>query len=708
MKSKSNRLVSALLTAALVIGMLAAMPQMISAATTHSVSNATELGTALAGSASGDTIRLMADITYSSSILIDAKTITFDLNGKTLNATGGLAAVNGAKILLANPANGQFNVSGKSEIGNFTVFAMGGSKAEVSNISTSVNGVWAAYTYGEGGVITVFGNLTHIAASGIGVYAASRSEITVNGKITVSPGVTYARVEDKDKTKMGFETTTSRPAYLEYTATVGSNTSYFWLRQQPPVQVTLQPVGATYKLNEPATPLKATFEYDAMEPYGKVQDHATEAPIKVTWYWSATDSNTGRTNVLSEEPVMYSRQITHTTTITPKTDTVGVRYYYAVLTYKEEVTIRVPTGSPAAGLTMEEQTTYVPREAVTAPARIEVTTAPGGSEHDFRVRKVDENGNLLSGAVISLVPNTDHQQEPSVITHEVTTVGGYADFTVTEGYYILSEKQAPAGYNATDDRYYINVNPDGVFIYTPGTNHFAKYEMVTFVNKPIPGLNDFDHFAFMQGYPSGVFRPLRNMTRAEAVVMFSRLLSEKMNETANYYNSAYYPDVRHPDLDWFANQVCFMHEKGVLAHFSRDGRFRPNEPVTRAEFATLAAHFANLELTSENKFSDVPADHWAVKFINSAAEKGWITGYSNGTFRPEANINRAEVVTLVGRMLNRVADEAYLLANVSSLPRTYSDIAHGHWAYLAVMEASIGHDYKRDSAGIEHWTAVRD
>ena len=149
-----------------------------------------------------------------------------------------------------------------------------------------------------------------------------------------------------------------------------------------------------------------------------------------------------------------------------------------------------------------------------------------------------------------------------------------------------------------------------------------------------------------------------------------------------------------------------MYSKGVLADYSRDGKFRPNEPVTRAEFATLAAHFDNLTLTGTNIFSDVSSSHWAVKYINSAAAKGWITGYPDGTFKPESNITRAEVVTLVGRMLERNADSAYLVANASTLPRKYSDLSSGHWAYLAIMEASISHDYTKDSAGDEHWTAV--
>ncbi|MCL1906055.1 MAG: S-layer homology domain-containing protein, partial [Clostridiales bacterium] len=186
-------------------------------------------------------------------------------------------------------------------------------------------------------------------------------------------------------------------------------------------------------------------------------------------------------------------------------------------------------------------------------------------------------------------------------------------------------------------------------------------------------------------------------------VMFSRLLTKSMNESANYYKSEYYPDV--VSGKWYANQVCYMHSLGVLADYCRDGNFRPDIPVTRAEFATLAAHFDNITLTNTNNFTDVPADHWAVKYINSAAAKGWIIGNPDGTFKPEANITRAEVVTLVNRMLERTADSAYLAANQSSLPRVYTDLATGFWGYLAIMEASTGHDYTKDGSG-EHWTAV--
>jgi hypothetical protein len=461
-----------------------------------------------------------------------------------------------------------------------------------------------------------------------------------------------------------------------------------------PFQVTEHPVGATYLLNAAAVPLSATFKFQAVVD-GYIDDNT---PIKVGWYWSYDNSTTDRSNPFGESTVVYDRDIVYTTTHTPATDTVGVKYYYAVISYAESITVT------------SGQSTSEPRETVCDPARIEVTDSDDTKPvtQDFRVKKVDEEGKPLAGAVISLVPDSGIAQEDSVKPQEATSKeDGFASFSAGEGYYILSEKQAPQGYNATDDKYYIWITANGVYTYDPdtrtaNTRPTEEYETVTFVNKKIPSLNKEDHFAFMQGYPPGDFRPERNMTRAEAVVMFSRLLSKSMDMNVNYRNS-YYPDVN--GSAWYANQVCHMQTLGVLADYSRDGNFRPDDPVTRAEFATLAAHFDNLALATTNSFSDVPDSHWAVKYINSAAAKGWVTGYPGGTFKPEANITRAEVVTLVGRMLDRAADSAYLTANAKTLPRIYTDLASGYWAYLAIMEASTGHDYTKDSMG-EHWTAV--
>jgi hypothetical protein len=345
----------------------------------------------------------------------------------------------------------------------------------------------------------------------------------------------------------------------------------------------------------------------------------------------------------------------------------------------------------------------VPKEAVTNPARIEVK-APEANKIGFTVKKVDENGKPLAGATIRVEGKTE-DGTPRVYD-VVTDNNGEAAFSVEPGTYQISEYTAPTGYNATDVTYDINVTPNGVYnLEYPD----RAYTQVTFVNKKIPELNKIDHnFAYMQGYPEGTFGPGRNMSRAEAVIMFSRLLVESMDLTMDHRYDCY-PDVEYdnPSIDkpWYANQVCYMHNLGVLADYSRDYRFRPNDPVTRAEFATLAAHFDKLTLTDTNVFPDVPSSHWAVKYINSAAARGWIEGYPDGTFGPEDRITRAQVVTLVNRMLERKGDKAYLTAHAGSLPRSYSDLAVTHWAYTDIMEASTGHEYKMEGTN-EIWTAV--
>ena len=446
-----------------------------------------------------------------------------------------------------------------------------------------------------------------------------------------------------------------------------------------------------YTKGAAATPLSATFLFEPGELVGSV---APDTPVTVQWFWSETDSITPpRQNGSTEFPFEYSDSgMECNTTLTPATDTVGVRYYYAVITYAQM--IWQSTG---------EYGGVVEKEAVTETARIEVVESGEPEGKELPVMKTDADGNLLSGAVMTLVPDDDYEQDP-LESYEETTVDGLATFTAAYGYYVLSEKQPPPGYNGTDVKYYIYITANGVYEYDPETDEYLLYEVVTFINKEIPKIDKDDHRAFLQGYPGGTFGPNDNMSRAEAVVMFSRLLLKKMEADDTCKNN-YYPDVK--PTNWFAAHVGYMQDLGVLEFYSRDEKFRPNDPVTRAEFATLATAFEDLVLISTNKFPDVPNDHWAVKFINSAAEKGWILGYDDGTFRPEEFITRAEVATLAGRVLDRYADSEYLITNAESLPRTYSDVSPC-WYYLAVMEASIGHEFTRGADGeTEHWTSVR-
>ena len=209
-------------------------------------------------------------------------------------------------------------------------------------------------------------------------------------------------------------------------------------------------------------------------------------------------------------------------------------------------------------------------------------------------------------------------------------------------------------------------------------------------------LNKTDHFAFLKGYPGGGFAPGKNMSRAEVTTMFARLLTEQMEANKSY--PASFSDVT--SAHWAANYIGYMEQFGIVRGYS-NGTFRPNAPITRAEFAAICCRFEKLT-SGTVTFSDVPASHWAAKSIAYAATRGWVTGYADGTFKPGNNITRAEVAAVTCRLLERSADEAYIRAHLKEMPRVFADMNEQHWAYWYAMEAANGHDYTR-SGNTETW-----
>ena len=209
-------------------------------------------------------------------------------------------------------------------------------------------------------------------------------------------------------------------------------------------------------------------------------------------------------------------------------------------------------------------------------------------------------------------------------------------------------------------------------------------------------LNKTDHFAFLKGYPGGGFAPGKNMSRAEVTTMFARLLTEQMEANKSY--PASFSDVT--SAHWAANYIGYMEQFGIVRGYS-DGTFRPNAPITRAEFAAICCRFEKLT-SGTVTFSDVPASHWAAKSIAYAATRGWVTGYADGTFKPGNNITRAEVAAVTCRLLERNADKEYIRAHLKELPRVFSDLNEQHWAYWYAMEAANGHDYTK-SGNAETW-----
>jgi hypothetical protein len=153
------------------------------------------------------------------------------------------------------------------------------------------------------------------------------------------------------------------------------------------------------------------------------------------------------------------------------------------------------------------------------------------------------------------------------------------------------------------------------------------------------------------------------------------------------------------DDAWYSQSVKYLTNVGIIRGYP-EGDFRPDNPITRAEFATLISGFDNLEESDENSFTDIDG-HWAVGYINSAAAKGWVSGYPDGTFRPEANLTRAEIVTVINRMLVRAIEAP----DIPAWAPTYNDITDEHWGYTAMIESSVGHEFRRKADGVfERWT----
>lgn len=222
---KTRKILSVLLTFVLALGVIAIAPVMANAADIHDVCDATELAAALAGPwTDGDIIKLEADITYTDLIFIDGKTITFDLNGKILDVvnasinTYAFTVSNGGQVLLKDPTNGQLNITGTHGLN-----ASGSGKVEVTNVtatSTSTNGC-GIITNTASTVITVYGNvsITSGVSASYGVRASNGSQVTVEGTVTVQPGMIYIQVGFQDKTQTQYEATSSNLGYFEYKGT---------------------------------------------------------------------------------------------------------------------------------------------------------------------------------------------------------------------------------------------------------------------------------------------------------------------------------------------------------------------------------------------------------------------------------------------------------------------------------------------------------
>ena len=211
-------------------------------------------------------------------------------------------------------------------------------------------------------------------------------------------------------------------------------------------------------------------------------------------------------------------------------------------------------------------------------------------------------------------------------------------------------------------------------------------------------LNARDHFSYIKGYGDNTFGPNRTITRAEVAMIFARL---SINQSVS--GAPQFTDVK--PGDWYRRAVDIVARQGVVKGYE-DGTFRPNQPITRREFAAIAARYAG-NIDTWRTFRDVPSTDWAYTLINRVGGAGWITGYEDNTFRPNNLITRAEVVAIVNRMLNRKADKAYVDNNLMKSKHSFIDNLRSAWYFYDVHEAAVGHAFERQPNGVdEKWNRV--
>ncbi|MGE5677961.1 MAG: S-layer homology domain-containing protein, partial [Pseudomonadota bacterium] len=233
---------------------------------------------------------------------------------------------------------------------------------------------------------------------------------------------------------------------------------------------------------------------------------------------------------------------------------------------------------------------------------------------------------------------------------------------------------------------------------TPDPRPRPRPTPVEVIEEPIPlALNTVDHFQYLQGYPDNTVRPEGNITREEVAAVFYRLLMDDYRGTIMTF------DENFPDVEantWSTKYIATLANGKILEGYE-DGTFKPHNFITKAELAVVASRFDNLSPFEDDSFTDI-AGHWANKYINSAAKKGWVKGNPDGTFKPDKYITRAEFATLVNNVLDRRVQKDKIL----EAARKFPDLPSTKWYYEAMMEAINSHLFNRLEDGYEEWTEI--
>lgn len=322
----------------------------------------------------------------------------------------------------------------------------------------------------------------------------------------------------------------------------------------------------------------------------------------------------------------------------------------------------------------------------------------------FAIQKVDaQDGHALNGAKFKLyqLDKNDRIVNRRVVeTRQQSSKNGIALFGVDnknsyDGIWYYAEVSAPEGYVLDNTEHKIKATD-----FSDSLSTAVKYaDAVRNYRGTTPDLlNDSGHFAYVIGYMDGNVRPYGLISRAETTTIFFRLLKDSVRD-GNLLTSNTYTDVA--DDYWANTAISTMTGLGIVQGRSTT-TFDPKAPITRAQFAAICARFDTGKSNGEQTFSDIQG-HWAEKYIERAAELGWIKGFEDGTFRPDTYITRAQAMTMINRVLNRIPeDESDLLPGMNVWP----DCNPGDWFYLAIQEATNSHDYRHKAGSYETWTGL--
>ena len=339
-----------------------------------------------------------------------------------------------------------------------------------------------------------------------------------------------------------------------------------------------------------------------------------------------------------------------------------------------------------------------------------ISSGTGGDDDDdddkyfFAIQKVDaQDGHALNGAKFKLyqLDKNDRIVNRRVVeTRQQSSKNGIALFGVEnknsyDGIWYYAEVSAPEGYvlDSTEHKIKATNFSDSRSTAVQNAVTVRNYRGTT------PDLlNDSDHFAYVIGYMDGNVRPYGLISRAETTTIFFRLLKDSVRD-GNLLTSNTYTDVA--DDYWANTAISTMTGLGIVQGRSTT-TFDPKAPITRAQFAAICARFDTGKSSGEQTFTDIKG-HWAEKYIQRAAELGWIKGFEDGTFRPDTYITRAQAMTMINRVLNRIPeDESDLLPGMNVWP----DCNPGDWFYLAVQEATNSHDFEHKAGNYETWTGM--